>query len=227
MQQTRGAEEDAVVASACHLRGQGATEYLVMLGMVLLIAMVAIAMLGFFPGTAGDAQETQSKIYWQSASPIAITESSGISWSWVNASYTILYLRIRNTGNYPITIIRVLGANQTDETVWNEVGGVKQISEYSVFQKIPPGGEAYFGCHPGMGVNQCYSFSAGPATDCQPICSNCMCAASSICEHQANGQDTGYLVIADFGFEYIEYVEGQEISKKEIGTRDLIVRCGS
>ena len=58
------------------IKAQGAVEYLVLLAVVLIIALVSVALLGFFPGMASDAQITQSQIYWQSASPIAITESS-------------------------------------------------------------------------------------------------------------------------------------------------------
>ena len=58
-------------------RGQGSTEYLVLLAMVLVVAMVAIALLGFFPGLAGDARAGQSDAYWRgNARPFAILEHS-------------------------------------------------------------------------------------------------------------------------------------------------------
>ncbi|MEM4633662.1 MAG: hypothetical protein QW275_00740 [Candidatus Anstonellaceae archaeon] len=50
------------------LLGQGATEYLVLLA----VALAGIALLGFFPGTASDAQISESQVYWHGASPIAI-----------------------------------------------------------------------------------------------------------------------------------------------------------
>jgi hypothetical protein len=57
------------------LRGQGATEYLVLLAVVLIIALVSIALLGFFPGLATDARITQSNSYWRGeARPFAILE---------------------------------------------------------------------------------------------------------------------------------------------------------
>ena len=46
-------------------RGQGATEYLVLLAVVLIIALVAIMLLGYFPGMATDAKITQSSAYWR------------------------------------------------------------------------------------------------------------------------------------------------------------------
>jgi hypothetical protein len=57
-------------------KGQGATEYLVLLAVVLVIALVSIALLGFFPGLTTDAKVNQSITYWKGASPIAITAAS-------------------------------------------------------------------------------------------------------------------------------------------------------
>ena len=58
-----------------HKKGQGATEYLVLLAVVLIVAMVAIALLGFFPGMATDAKIGQSRTYWSGqATPFAILE---------------------------------------------------------------------------------------------------------------------------------------------------------
>ena len=55
--------------------GQGATEYLVLLAVILIIALVAISLLGFFPAMAADAKITQSNTYWRGeAAPIAIME---------------------------------------------------------------------------------------------------------------------------------------------------------
>ena len=62
---------------AFRMRGQGATEYLVLLAVVLIIALVAISLLGFFPSMAADAKITQSNTYWRGeAAPISIQEHS-------------------------------------------------------------------------------------------------------------------------------------------------------
>ena len=58
----QGAIESSGALLDCrHLAGQGATEYLVLLAVVLIVALVSVALLGFFPGMASDAQATQSK----------------------------------------------------------------------------------------------------------------------------------------------------------------------
>ncbi len=55
------------------MKGQGATEYLVILAVVLIVALVVIALLGFFPGLGGPAREVQSASYWSGARPFSIT----------------------------------------------------------------------------------------------------------------------------------------------------------
>jgi hypothetical protein len=57
-----------------NIKAQGSTEYLVLLAVVLIIALVSLALLSFFPGTSLDAKLTQSKMYRSSASPIAIVD---------------------------------------------------------------------------------------------------------------------------------------------------------
>jgi len=54
-------------------KGQGATEYLVILGAVLLVAMVIISLLGWFPQVGGPGREQESASYWKTATPFSIT----------------------------------------------------------------------------------------------------------------------------------------------------------
>ncbi len=61
------------------MRGQGATEYLIILGVVLVIGLVVISLLGFFPGTAGETSMTESQIYWSTARPFAIQDATADS----------------------------------------------------------------------------------------------------------------------------------------------------
>ena len=118
--------------------GQGATEYLVLLAVVLIVALVSVALLGFFPGMASDAQMTQSKAYWSSASPISIVEMGARYY--IAGSYTTPYLRIRNSGAYPIRITKLVSPGSSISGVWD--GTVKNISDYFY---LAPGEEKYFG----------------------------------------------------------------------------------
>jgi len=54
-------------------KGQGSTEYLVLLAVALIVALVVIGLLGWFPGLGGGARETQSATYWAGASPFSVT----------------------------------------------------------------------------------------------------------------------------------------------------------
>jgi hypothetical protein len=72
----QGAIEWCSRTTARTLHGQGATEYLILLAVVLIIAIVVVALLGFFPGTATDARMAQSDAYWSGvANPLRITDT--------------------------------------------------------------------------------------------------------------------------------------------------------
>lgn len=91
-------------------RGQGATEYLVLLAVVLIIALVAIMLLGYFPGIATDAKITQSNSYWRGeARPFAITEHN------INATGygTFLLQNMEANGPYILTQIQVGSYNNS------------------------------------------------------------------------------------------------------------------
>jgi hypothetical protein len=53
-------------------KGQGATEYLVILGAVLLVALVVVNLLGWFPSLGAATRDQQSRSYWSGASPFSI-----------------------------------------------------------------------------------------------------------------------------------------------------------
>jgi len=92
-------------------RGQGATEYLVLLAVVLIVALVSVALLGFFPGMASDARIAQSQSYWRGqARPFAILESS------INATAgTFVIQNVEANGPYTLTTLAV--GNGTNSTL--------------------------------------------------------------------------------------------------------------
>jgi len=82
-------------------RGQGATEYLVLLAVVLIVALVSVALLGFFPGMASDARIAQSQSYWRGqARPFAILESSMANTA---GTGTLVIQNVEANGPYTIT----------------------------------------------------------------------------------------------------------------------------
>jgi len=199
-------------------RAQGATEYLVLLAVVLIVALVSVALLGFFPGMASDAQVTQSRAYWQSASPIAITESAAA----VRASdgFVNVYLRLRNSGATPLRITKVIGGDGSSITIFYAsncgVGAAdyKNISDYFY---LGPGEEKYFAASNfGTACNWPIYARTGTST------SMLIGGASSVCQN--SNSSPGTLDYKSLGFEYIVYMEGQEITKRQIG-KDFIVKC--
>ena len=191
------------------IKAQGAVEYLVLLAVVLIIALVSVALLGFFPGMASDAQITQSQIYWQSASPIAITESS----AFFEYGYANPYLRLRNTGPYPIRITRVLVGSGSFKQFWG--GGCMNFSDYFY---LAPGEEKVIGQVAGASVRLDISTDA-PGSD--------MCqwggGASAICRNVTGNQ--GNMILNNFGFEYIQYMDSSQITKRQVGSKPLIIKC--
>ncbi len=82
-------------------RGQAAVEYLVILAVVLIIALVVVGILGGFPQLTAGIDSRQSQSYWQEADigivPITIPHS------------TTGQLTVRNNKNFKVTIRSIAG----------------------------------------------------------------------------------------------------------------------
>ena len=198
-------------------RAQGATEYLVLLAVVLIVALVSVALLGFFPGMASDAQVTQSETYWKSAQPIAIVEWAAKAWTAFPQYGTYAYLRIRNNGAYPVRITKMLAAGQSVSQVYISSGGFN-MSDYFY---LSPGEEKYFG------YTVPYSnLPADRQVDLRPTGGSAgtwvLYAASPACSITS---PYGVTQVSNFGFEYIEYIDNQQITKQQIGAKPIMIRC--
>ncbi len=211
----QGAIVKSSATSARPMLGQGATEYLVLLAVVLIVALVSVALLGFFPGMASDSQITQSQMYWQSATPIAITES-GAKVN-VGSGVVNLYMRMRNTGTYPIRITGIVGADGAKATqFWSNTCGVSGTVNISDYYYMGPGEEKYFVHNFGTACGRELQARTGVSTGIN------VGGASSLCQNSS--ASPGVLDYKTLGFEYIVYIEGQQITKKQIG-KDFIVKC--
>ena len=219
----QGATQSSLLRSSTYhpLVGQGATEYLVLLAVVLIVALVSVALLGFFPGMASDAQVTQSQAYWSSASPVAIVESGARLWG-ANGN-TYLYLRLRNTAAYPIRITKIVGADDVSITQFYALAncgvaaeGYKNISDYLY---LAPGEEKYFSISSLFGA-VCDWWLIGTTGSSSGYYVG---GASSLCQNSS--ASPGTLNYKSLGFEYIEYIEGQQITKRQIGTKPLMMKC--
>ena len=218
----QGAIESKSASIAGTLLAQGATEYLVLLAVVLIVALVSVALLGFFPGMASDAQITQSKAYWASAQPIAITDVGGRALVGSGATYP--YLFFRNSGAYQIRVTGIIGADGGKVTQFYDDGaagclasGGHNISDYYY---MAPGEEKYFASptyHGGSYCRRHIVFSTGSTSDWT------VGGASSVCQNSSSSP--GMINFNTFGFEYIEYIDGQQITKRQIGVKPLIAKC--
>ena len=203
-------------------RAQGATEYLVLLAVVLIVALVSVALLGFFPGMASDAQETQSKMYWQSSSPIAITEW-GARWALdgVPPGYTHFYMRIRNTGMYPIRLTKILMNGKSTSNVYT--GSWGPVATMSTMAYIAPGEEKAIGYpfyFPGVSSTSCIS-----SQTCFFFVPEYGYLQGGISVNCSRTPPYGTMVVNNFGFEYTEYIEGQQITKRQVGVKPIIIKC--
>ena len=204
--------------------GQGATEYLVLLAVVLIVALVSVALLGFFPGMASDAQITQSQMYWKSASPVAIVESAARVRT--SDGDTFPYLLLRNNGAYPIRITGIIGGDGNKATQFYAstitacnpaTSGAYNISDYYY---LAPGEEMYFGqsgSYFGLPCRRSITSFAGGTSSLYNVR-----GASSACQNSSASPST--LDYKTFGFEYIAYIDGQQITKRQIG-KELIIKC--
>ena len=99
-------------------KGQGATEYLVLLAVVLIVALVSVALLGFFPGMAADARIAQSSSYWRGqARPFAILDNACTA----AGSCTVVLQNMEALGPYTITNLQI--ANGSNGTSTSFSGG--------------------------------------------------------------------------------------------------------
>lgn len=203
------------------MKAQGATEYLVLLAVVLIVALVSVALLGFFPGMSSDAQEAQSKAYWSGASPIAIVEwgaKYGQDSGYID--FTAPFLRLRNTGAYQITITKVIGNNGSASYVGQDWWGSTLMS--SIYT-LAPGEEAsigpspYWTPDPGLGSRRMLLFGSTNFTHAIFLTQ----VANSYCSRSA---PYGVFVVKSFGFEYTEKIDGQTITKRQMG-QPLVIKC--
>jgi hypothetical protein len=190
-----------------------------LLAVVLIVALVSVALLGFFPGMASDAQITQSQMYWQSASPIAISEIHIAAR--IPSTFQYPYIRLKNTGAYPIRLTGIVGGDGVTITQFDgdmcgaTTPGGHLMSDYYT---LAPGEEKYLS-YSGVYVtcNQFIIFKTSGSSG------NQLGGAASLCQNSS--ASPGFLQYNTFGFVYTEYIDGQTISKKQMGAKPLMVKC--
>ena len=211
--------QGAIAPAAGTLKGQGATEYLVLLAVVLGIGLIAISLLGNAPSTATDIVDIQQDTYWSSSFPISILEADA---KYSTPTRTEIYLKVKNNRNYPIRITAVVGGT----TVKGRTPQVYVLNTTNIsdLYYLGPGETGIFGYRaagywPSIPENRRIRIYIGDAANTGYY----LYAATKICTRA--GKDGGYLEIPNFGFEYITYINNVPITKKQIGSKPLIIKC--
>ncbi len=123
------------------MKGQGSTEYLVILAVVLVVALIVIGLLGQFTEFGTSGLEQQSKSYWQSASPFSIQNAK------INSSEVKLEVKNMLSQRLNLTDIKfgdtvatatTINATGASGTIFN-AGEIKVLT--SVGYAIPGGCE--------------------------------------------------------------------------------------
>jgi hypothetical protein len=95
-------------------RAQTATEYMIILAVVIIIALIVIGVLGGIPGIGGGAKGRSSSAYWSSAS-VAITSYS------ITAG-NVVTLKIRNNLKDSIVVVSANISSSSSTSTTYQVG---------------------------------------------------------------------------------------------------------
>ena len=123
-------------------KGQGTTEYLIILAVVIVIALVVVGVLGFLPGMGTGVTESQSKAYWASQSPLAVTDWKLTS----TASDATVVMKNQSSSKVTVTALKFHnGTTQFAPTVTATTfnAGEEKVVPMSVSQPTCTGGQAY------------------------------------------------------------------------------------
>jgi hypothetical protein len=101
-------------------KAQTATEYLIILAVVIVIALVVASLLGGFPGIGASSKQNANTGYWLTTDIVV----SGISVNTTNS----MTLKVRNNLPDTITITSVrLTSTATGTPLWNTTGSVTLV----------------------------------------------------------------------------------------------------
>ena len=103
-------------------RGQGTTEYLIILSVIIVIALVVVGVMGWFPGLGTTITEGESRAYWAAASPIAL-----VAWD-INSGSTTIVLRNLTTDTITVSDMNLSGTKLTFTSTILPAGSQAAIS---------------------------------------------------------------------------------------------------
>jgi hypothetical protein len=235
------------------LAGQGATEYLVLLAVVLIIALVSIALLGFFPGMADDARVSQSKSYWLAATPIAVIDGAGVegnpSGSYTPSTPNFVMMTLRNTAAYPVELIGMSGYRFRTGYYRNPgyyaasfgiPSGVNPSSTGGGFISFTPRDQSsyrlYIAPPKGTGITDYSSpIILAPGEEITvgyPVTAYAKSyggyparTCSSLGRYNDARSTSKYIELPNFNIWYSSSVEGYAVVKKQVGSKPMVLPC--
>lgn len=115
-------------------KGQATIEYLVLLAVAIIIALVIFAFMGWIPGFAGSLKERQVKLYWASQYPIQIRD-------YKYSSDGNLSLWVQNTADYKITITGLNTSVNSSTGNFPVLGGESKVISFSILPGCTTGSQ--------------------------------------------------------------------------------------
>jgi len=200
------------------LSGQGDVPgYVYLVLAAVLTALAAIALIFVAPLLQGGDSPESSSAYWAGAKPISILEAWAIA---DEDNVTYPYLKLKNNGERPVRITRLLGGGKSIGNFYNDETSAEASIDGSF--TLAPGDAAYFGQpsqgKPGHWVGlQPSNASAAPGE-------SALIPAASVCS-PFGSLNPGIARVDGFGFEYVEEIGGQELTRQEPGAKPLVVYC--
>lgn len=118
-------------------KGQVSTEYLVILAIVLVVALIVVFLVGGFSGIGTGTLETASKNYWAGASPFAIET--------VKVTGTSMEIQLQNNDLEKLTLtdISVEGASVYNGTAMDFTSGESAVVGATVATACGAAGEPF------------------------------------------------------------------------------------
>jgi len=123
--------------------GQSATESIMFLGVVLIIAIVSVSLLGGGIDKSSGVSDSSFKILWSRQSPVSVTE-----WSVDDGK---LEMEVENKGSYPVKVTSLMGGNATVavNSTWIQTGEKTVLPQVSYQSLNPSSSCGEYGSTPG------------------------------------------------------------------------------
>jgi len=197
------------------MRAQGATEYLVLLAVVLIVALVAVALLGSQMGAISDTQATENQMMWKSQSPFSIDASAGYKYPYAT-KVLVPYIKIKNTGINPIKL-ESINSGSNSITTYYSFYSWGSVSLTNIV--IGPGDSVCFGPS-GSGCVGMFNLGSDCSGGGGGYASNCLPALTTNCMTGGLGYASGQI-----SFAYDNVIGGNSVRQKST-EHELVMKCG-